>query len=324
MAIPLNRMIDWTLLASKPDDVDRVNPTYDVDANEQKCQLYGVFKTFFVKTDEPTDVEAIIEFQSTVTKPNSILKFGSAGEFRIYSNGTDLFMKGTNTAGKLRFYANSTEMLKLDPVANSIATYGNAINYDGVTGKGMIFSITTNRAKFTERLTCEDLFVAQDGIKSLKNISYTGNIGTGFEFDVSDNATAKQNFTVEGTANVGVLNASGQINANKLGEYSIQADGKCEFKGNVRMRNYVNYTGNDSTGFSFSSGDSINFHSFAQFQGSPTSIVANGKIDTFGGYELGGSANYFAAGGTPGGTATFNPSTATSVQFKNGLYITHS
>jgi hypothetical protein len=259
MAIPPNDMTLWNLLDSKPEDTDRVNPVYDIDADEQKCQLYSVFKTFFVKTDEPTDVEAIVEFQSTATKPNSILKFGAAGEFHVYSDGTDLFVKGTNAAGKLRFYANSVEMLTLDPVADSIATYGNALNYDGTAGKGLIFAVTTNNARFTEQLNCKSLFVAENGIKMLSNnisysvaengikmlsnnISYSGAIDTGLEYDVSNNAYFKQNLNC-----ADILNVEGQINANKTGEWSLVSIGKVWFKNNIKVvGNRISYDGGNN------------------------------------------------------------------------------
>jgi hypothetical protein len=211
MAIPPNDMTLWNLLASKPDDVDRVNPVYDIDANEQKCQTYGLFKTFFVKTDEPTDIEAILEFQSTVTKPNSILKFGSAGEFHVYSDGTDLFVKGTTSAGKLRFYANSVEMLTLNPTNSSIVTQGMAINKDGTAGVGINFD-SSNRPVLLSILQCD----AGIATKS-KNISYSGALNTGLEFDGSNNGIFMQQLTVNDLFNLG--------NNQKIGINYISYDG---------------------------------------------------------------------------------------------------
>lgn len=186
MAIPPNDMTLWTLLDSKPEDIDRVNPVYDIDADEQKCQLYGVFKTFFVKTDEPSDVKATIEFQSTATEPNSLLKFGSAGEFRVYSDGIDFFLKGTNAAGKLRFYANSSEMFTINPINGSIAIYGNSLNYNGAAGDGISFD-NGNKIFVNNQLNLNA------HVKTTTyNISYTGLINTGLEFDASNNGIFKQ------------------------------------------------------------------------------------------------------------------------------------
>lgn len=305
MAIPPNDMTLWNLLDSKPEDTDRVNPVYDIDADEQKCQLYSVFKTFFVKTDEPTDVEAIVEFQSTATKPNSILKFGAAGEFHVYSDGTDLFVKGTNAAGKLRFYANSVEMLTLDPVADSIATYGNALNYDGTAGKGLIFAVTTNNARFTEQLNCKSLFVAENGIKMLSNnISYSGAIDTGLEYDVSNNAYFKQNLNC-----ADILNVAGQINANKAGEWSIDADGKCRFKNNIAIQtNFINRTGANNEGISIGlTGDLI----VAQdCQVNSGEVFASGKIRT---------NTYFNNNGYNGQTGTITLASAATITVKGGI-----
>ena len=277
MAIPPNSMLDWNLLANKPDDVDRVNPVYDIDANEQKCQTYAVLKSFFVKTDEPTDIEAILEFQSTITKPNSILKFGSAGEFHIYSDGTDLFMKGT-TAGKLRFYANSAEMLTLNPVNASIASFGKAFNYDGAAGKGLIFAVTTNRAKFTERLTCEDLLVAEGGIQMLlKNVSYTGAADTGLEFAITNVGYFKQKLVCEAD-----LDVTGQINANKAGEWSIAVDGKSLFQNNISvLTNFISHGGTNA-GLNFNASNYATFSARLTADGlftANTGINVNGQLN---------------------------------------------
>ena len=209
----------YNLLANKPDDLDRYW-LFDIDADEQKVQQYGVLKSFFVKTDEATDIEAILEFQSTGTKPNSILKFGADGEFHFYSDGTDLFVKGTNATGKLRFYANSAEVLTLDPVADSIATYGNVINNDGTAGEGMEFG-GGNVVTFHQAAIFDAIIRANGGIDLTdNNISYTGADGTGVEFDVSNNTLIKQILNCEDNVNV-----TGQINANKTGDYSLNADG---------------------------------------------------------------------------------------------------
>jgi hypothetical protein len=256
----------FNLLASKPDDLDRYW-LFDIDADEQKVQQYGVLKSFFVKTDEATDIEAILEFQSTITKPNSILKFGSSGEFRIYSDGTDLFVKGTNAAGKLRFYANSAQMLALDPVNNSLATYGNVVNYDGTAGAGMEFS-AANVATFHQATIFDAIIRANGGIDlTLNNISYTGAAGTGLEFDASNNAEFNQIVNCDSN-----LNVSGQINANKAGEWSLTCIGKSWFKDNIKVAaHWIGYDGG-AAGMKFDASNN------ATFSGG----IASGNITTTG------------------------------------------
>lgn len=232
--MPTYRFIDYNELSSKPADVDMF-AIYDIDADELKKYSYASLKSFFVKTDEATDIEAILEFQSTVTKPNSILKFGSAGEFQVYSDGTDLFIKGTTSAGKLRFYTNSTEMMTLNPSNSSIAIKGNALNNTGAAGKGLIFTAGTDRATFTEQLNLEGLLVAEAGIKTLlTNISYSGAASTGLEFDTSSNATFNQE-----------LNVKGIINADETGGHSIKADGTIRAESGYY---YAGYQGETDTG----------------------------------------------------------------------------
>jgi hypothetical protein len=310
--MPTYRFIDYNPLESKPNDVD-VFAIYDIDLDELKKISYAALKSFFVKTDEPTDIEAILEFQSTVTKPNSILKFGSAGEFRIYSDGTPIFMKGTNAAGKLRFYANSLEIFTLDPVNNSMATYGNAINYDGTAGEGLKFD-SSNRAEFSKRVTFDALIYADAGIKlTLKNISYSGAVDTGLEFDVSNNAYIKQTLYCEDNANItGNLNVTGQINANKIGNYSIEADGSCYLKGIVRIGDWLNKSGSAAKGMNMSSGDNATFSEKTVFSKGLQTTSSTGNIECW------GSAKFIHSGNN-GWTGTINLATDNTILVSGGI-----
>lgn len=260
--MPTYRFIDYNELTSKPADVDMF-AIYDIDGNELKKFSYATLKSFFVKTDEPTDIEATVEFQSTSTKPNSLLKFGSAGEFRIYSNGTDFFLKGTNAAGKLRFYANSIEMFAVDPLNSSIATKGNAINNDGAAGLGINFD-SSNRPVLLSILQCNAGIATKT-----RNVSYTGANDTGLEFDTSNNGIFNQNLnilgnfsvggTITGTVNFnGEVNCQNQINANKSGTWSIDAIGQVRIGGDLYANGHIILGANDTLKGGDGGGYSIN------------------------------------------------------------------
>ena len=238
----------YNLLASKPADIDRYW-LFDIDADEQKVQQYGVLKSFFVKTDEPSDVEATVEFQSTATKPNSLLKFGSAGEFRVYSDGTDLFMKGTTVAGKLRFYANSIEMFTLNPTNSSIATQGMAINNDGAAGVGINFNIN-NKPVLLSILQCNAGIALKE-----ENISFSGLINTGLTFNSASEATFKQ-----------LLTGAGGVSVTKTGAGALDVTGESRFRDHIRMLDaknidlgsgFINEDGTSSKGIKFTSSNIV-------------------------------------------------------------------
>jgi hypothetical protein len=337
MAIPLNRMIDWTLLANKPDDVDRVNPVYDIDGDEQKCQLYGVFKTFFVKTDEPTDVEATVEFQSTSTKPNSILKFGSAGEFHVYSDGTDLFMKGTTAAGKLRFYANSIEMFALNPTNSSIETLGMAINKNGAAGVGINFD-DSNRPVLLSVLQCD----AGIALKA-KNISFSGLINTGLVFNTASEATFKQ-----------LLTGAGGIAITKTGADALDVTGESNFRNHIRVlfaknidlgSGFINEDGTSSKGIKFAS-NTIGLYGKLRMVGTSKNIELGSGVISWDGFtqgirlNAGNQAQFdktiyglqginlvtycdatggFRVGGLSGQTVVINLATANTLTYTGGI-----
>lgn len=326
----------YNLLASKPSNFDRYW-LFDKDANEQKVQEYGVLKTFFIKTDEPTDVEAIVEFQSTATKPNSLLKFGSAGEFRIYSDGADLFMKGTNAAGKLRFYANSIEMFSLNPTNSSIATQGNAINKDGTSNVGINFN-ASNEPVLLSILRCNA------GIAlNIKNISFSGLVNTGLTFNTASDATFYQ-----------LLTGAGGVSVTKTGAGALDVTGESFFRDHIRMLNaknidlgsgFINEDGTSSKGLKFASG-TIVLYGKLRMVGTSKNIELGSGVISWDGFTQGirlnagnqaqfdktiyglqgidlatycDAASGFRVNGVSGQTVVINLATANSLTFTGGI-----
>jgi len=222
----------YNLMISKPDTVDRLW-IYDIDADEQKVMQYIVFKGFFVKTDEATNISANHEVQTS----NS-LYFGSLAESRITYDGIDMTIGTTAVAStaKLKLRCNATDFMTLDPVNASIKIGTKAINNDGTAGVGMNFD-SSNRPVLLSVLQMNAGIATK-----LKNISYSGAIATGLEFSAANVATFNQ-----GVLMLSTLGVDGQITASKASAYSLQAEGPCWFKGNLRMgASFVSYGGTDA------------------------------------------------------------------------------
>lgn len=334
--MPTYRFIDYNELTSKPADVDMF-AIYDIDANELKKFSYGTLKSLFVKTDEPSDVKATVEFQSTATEPNSLLKFGSAGEFRIYSDGADLFIKGTNAAGKLRFFANSIEMFSIDPINSSIATQGMAINKDGSAGVGINFN-ASNEPVLLSTLRCNA------GIAlNIKNISFSGLVNTGLTFNTASNATFYQ-----------LLTGAGGVSVTKTGAGALDVTGESIFRDHIRILSNknidlgsgnINEDGSDTKGIAFSSGN-INLYGKLRMVGTSKNIELGTGVISDDGFTQGLSFNAghqaqfdktiyglqgidlatycdaatgFRVNGVSGQTVVINLATATSLTFTGGI-----
>jgi hypothetical protein len=267
MAFPRNTIIDYPEHFTKPDLSDAY-AFYKTDVDQQKHMKHSTFKTFFVLRDEDTDIIANHEVQTGYK-----FKFGSAGEFRIYGDATDTFFDSVNPTGKTIFRYNTgtlgvptmTNFVSFDPVNNSIATYGNAINYNGDASKGIAF-LSDNKPIVLNQLNLDANIKAFD-----KNISYTGLINTGLEFDTGDNGIFSQNLSV-----------TGQINANKIGQWSILCAGKASFENNIKLARdkFINESGANNEGLSFnaSGGD------LARFYGD---LAVDGDISAIQGVTLG-------------------------------------
>jgi hypothetical protein len=251
MAFPLNRIIDFVVLSTKPNDIDPL-AIFDVNAGIQKQQLYGVFKTWFVRVDEDHDIIANHEYQT-----NFKLKFGSLGEFQLYDDSTDMHLNNTKTGGKTIFEYKGVNKLTINGLNNSIATHGNDINYDGAVDSGIGFN-TDNEP------IVRNLLRMNDNIRlNQYNISRTGTDGTGLEFDLSNNGIFNQNLTVLGDFQVngfytgienhqGTINSEAQINANKTSGNAIKTLSDIDCGGNLQMNlNYISQTGVNG-GLSFS------------------------------------------------------------------------
>jgi len=289
----------YNILSSKPADDDHWW-IGDKDAAEQKVMEHSVLKSFFVKTDEDTNITANHEFQD-----NKQLRFGSSRQFEMYDDGTDMYMKGTTSAGKLKIQLDSTDFLVLDPINNSVKCGDRAFNYDGAASRGCEFSSNN-------RLHCLDILEIDAGISmNLKNISYTGVVDTGLEFDISNNATFKQDLNIEGiftlqgnfAINGGYISQTGASSGFHMsGDDGIFDDkltvgGLLDVNANVAAAgNYISYTGGNGTGLHFTATNSAIFEQNVAVNGdisatdmAVTSIFADGHIQAISyiqGYRL--------------------------------------
>jgi hypothetical protein len=283
MEFPLNRIIDFAVLTTKPANNDAI-AVYDVDANQQKQQLYGVFKTWFVRVDEDHDIAANHEYQT-----NFKLKFGSLGEFQLYNDSADMHFDNLKAGGKTVFGYKVGSIVQpqitINGTNSSIATHGNDINYDGSVDSGIGFN-TDNEP------IVRDLLRMNDGIRlNAYNISRTGAVGTGLEFDLSSNGLFNQSLIVSGDFQVngfytgienhqGAINSAGQINANKTSGNAIKTLSNVDCGGNFQLNsNYISATGINGglsfagTGGAFSNGLGVTGGDF---------IVSNGYVEASG------------------------------------------
>jgi hypothetical protein len=347
MAIPPNSMLDWNLLAGKPDDVDRVNPVYDIDANEQKCQTYAVLKSFFVKTDEASDIEHTVRFKSKgVTYPNSYLKFGSAGEFQEYSDGTDMFIEGTTATGKLRFYAGSgpSEMLTLDPAASSIATRGMAINKDGTTSEGVYFDAQNDMVLYN-RILCTGAGIAT----SAQNINFTGVVNRGLEFDSNQYAYFKDKVIINDTSTY-ALDVYGKSLFRK--DIVTNTGIKIVLGGNIQTGSkFISSDGSDNAGIKLTTTQFLVYEKLRMVGATSKNIEMNTGVISYDGFTQGmyfnaannayfnktiyglqgidvasycDAATGFRVAGVAGISATINPSTTTSMTIVGGIITAYS
>lgn len=322
---------DYNYMTSKPADVDGLG-VMDIDADEFKTIQYTTLKGFFVKTDEDSDVSATVEFQA-----NSKLKFANAGEFELYSDGIDLFQKGTNAAGKLRFFANSVEMLSLDPVNNSIATQGKAINKDGTASEGIYFD-TSNDLVLENRIFCVNAGIAL----YTQNINRTGIINRGLEFDTSQVAHFMDKVIIEDPS-IYALDVYGQSYFRN--DIVTKSGAKIVLGGNIQTGGrYINEDGLDAKGIRFSSNEIV-FYGKLRMVGTVKNIELNTGVISYDGFTQGLSFNAgnqatfdksatfsqsvnavtgYKFNGTNGITATINPSTTTSMTIQGGIITAFS
>lgn len=244
----------YNLMTVKPDNVDRIW-MYDIDADEQKVMQYTVFKGFFVKTDEATNISADHEVQTSKN-----LYFGSLAESRISYDGVDMIIGTTAVAStaKLKLRCNATDFMTLDPVNASIKIGTKAINYDGTAGVGMNFD-TSNRPVLLSILQMNAGIATK-----VKNISYSGAVATGLEFSSGNVASFNQGVLLLST--LGVTGA-------------VTMDSTCWHKGNIRVAaNYISYGGTNA-GLSLDSSNNALFSANLTCNGD---FTANGAIGTDG------------------------------------------
>lgn len=322
------RFIDYNQLSAKPADVDMF-AIYDIDDNELKKFSYATMKAQFVKVDEATDVTHTVEFQSTGSYPNAYLKFGNSGEFQQYSDGTDFFLKGTNATGKLRFYANSTEMLTVDPVNASFATWSKAISRDGTALKGIYFD-SNNDMVLYNKILCTGAGIALVN----RNISYTAASNTGLEFNAGNDATFKQDLTVDGV-----------VTFSQAGASAFTVAGEATFSDQIRMGSNIDlgttfYLSPDGSakGLHFDAYGITYMVNGAQVSGGDLAVTADlslgissqlvsigtGDVISINGNCKIGTGKVYKIGATSGWSGTINIATDNTITVLGGLVTAKS
>lgn len=308
---------DYNFKVTKPANNDGLG-VFDTAGNELKSMTFTVFKNFFVMKDEAANITASHEIQT-----NYNLYFGNSAEARLIYDGTDMILGTTAVAAtaKLKLRCNALDFLTLDPVNSSIKIGTKAINYDGSAGEGLNFD-TSNRPVLLSILQMNAGIATKT-----KNISYSGAASTGLEFSAVNVGTFNQ-----GVLMLSTLGVSGQITASYASAYSLQAEGPCYFKGNLRCGTItIGYDGVAGHGLSFEATHKATFShdldTLASF-GAGTAIQAGTNIIALGSYIR--SYGYvradtvFNCNGTSGITATINTGTNPTLTVKGGIITAYA
>lgn len=204
------RFIEFSPTFVKPSDGD-ILAVYAIQPNLQQGIEYGTLKSFFVRTDEDHDINASHEYQS-----GDSLSWGSAGEFKIYSNGVDAFIN-SKSGIKQRYQVNGSDFVVFDGTNNCIKVGNRAINYTGAPESGLVFT-SLNKGEFRNALDIYGKCRHFGGIAMFGNaISWNGNVDRGINFTNED-----------------VIKFNNNVSTNNV---------------------YINELGTDGKGLSFTDGD---------------------------------------------------------------------
>lgn len=232
------RFIDYNELAVKPATND-VFAVFDLSANELKKITYATIKGLFLKTDENnTGLTGNIQVNDNVK-----VILGTGSDFQMYHDSTDTILLNNllNSETIIRLkdgVASTVDMLRLNPAGPTISIGStNIANLDNSTHG---FNIDTS-----------------GNLQTKKKIECGGNIDLGAHYLSGDGNDYGLSMSTENVAITGNLTVSGQINANKVGNYSLDTDGNIRvlgtslLSGNVTASGYISGSGANA-GLTFS------------------------------------------------------------------------
>lgn len=182
------RYIDKPALTAKPTNVDMF-PIWETGPNTLKKLSYETLKSFFVKTDENTDINADHEFQT-----GKKLSFGSSGEFSIKYE-TNKLQISTTSAKNVNFSLGGATFLEMYQANAALGIGSNSINRTGGAATGITFDASDNI-----RMQTLTTFLANVATGT-KYFSYTGT-NAGLRNDANNFWKAYNGFQVAGTGTV--------------------------------------------------------------------------------------------------------------------------